>query len=950
MRATTARLSLAFLLTFILAIAGSVIAVKQHDFKKCHQSSFCRRNRQLADRAAEVPEWNAPYALDPASISVDSGVLTGAVLKSINGGAETVELPLTVSFLASGVARVTLDEKKRQLGEIELNNDRIRKERYNEAEKWSIVGGLDADSSIDSSAIFANDEVTVVKYGPAKNFEAVITHSPFSLKFIRDGEEQVVLNDRGLINMEHWRPRDSTPEEGVDQDGLFDESFSGKSDTKPRGPESVGLDISFIGYDHVFGIPEHASPLSLRETRGGGDGAYDEPYRLYNLDVFEYEFDSPMSLYGAIPFMQAHKKGGDVAVFWLNGAETWIDVVKKRAEKTTTQTHWFSESGLLDVFVFLGPTAEENIKSYSQLTGTTALPQTFSIAYHQCRWNYLSQDDVAQVDAKFDEHDIPYDVIWLDVEHTDGKRYLTWDEANFPEPEKMLEALDKKQRKLVNIVDPHIKKDDDYHVYQGAKANDVIVKDNNGNNYEGWCWPGSSVWVDFFKPKAVDWWKSLMTYDAYKGSAKNLYVWNDMNEPAVFSGPEITMPKDNIHEGGWEHRDIHNINGMVFHNATALALMNRDGDKPLRPFVLTRSFFAGTQRISASWTGDNLGNWEHLAVSIPMVLSNGIAGMTFTGADVGGFFGNPSPELLARWYQVGAFYPFFRAHAHIDTKRREPWLAGEPWTGYMKEAIRGRYRLLPTWYTAFRRASVDGMPVLRPMYLAFPDVEEGFGIDDQFFLGDSGILAKPVTKEGVDSVSVWLGDEQPYYDYSNYDVHQGKGQTIVYAPIDKTPMLIQGGNIFVRRDRSRRSSPAMKYDPFTLIVALDKDGNAKGRFYLDDGETFDYNGGAYVERTFTFDGKKGTLRSDSLNDPVPAEYLKNMERVRVEKVIIVGANGQQLGDVHAVDVLQGGKKWETEVEYVKSGDGKARVLTVRDPAVRITEDWTLQLRVGKNEL
>lgn len=218
------------------------------------------------------------------------------------------------------------------------------------------------------------------------------------------------------------------------------------------------MDITFPGYDHVYGIPEHATSLSLKETRGG-EGAYNEPYRLYNADVFEYETNSPMTLYGAIPFMQAQKRGSTVGVFWLSAAETWIDVVKTKKnpdliseERTSTQTHWISESGLLDVFVLPGPSSAWLYKQYGDLTGFTTLPPTFSIAYHQCRWNYVSQDDVKDVDRKFDKFDIPYDVIWLDIEYTDSKKYFTWDPLTFNDPKSMAMMLAKRDRKVLYLV------------------------------------------------------------------------------------------------------------------------------------------------------------------------------------------------------------------------------------------------------------------------------------------------------------------------------------------------------------------------------------------------------------------------------------------------------------------------------------------------------------------
>jgi len=305
-----------------------------------------------------------------------------------------------------------------------------------------------------------------------------VKFSPFSIDFARDGATQVKLNDRGLLNMEHWRPKieKAEPEQkegeelpvevqtGEDESTWWDETFGGNTDSKPRGPESIALDITFPGYDHVYGIPEHAGPLSLKQTRGGS-GNHADPYRLYNADVFEYIMDSPMTLYGSIPFMQAHKKDSTVGVFWLNAAETWIDIIKEKeahnplslglGSKMDTKTHWFSESGLLDVFIFLGPTPKDITKAYGELTGFSQLPQEFSIAYHQCRWNYNTDEDVKDVDRKMTKYQIPYDVIWLDIEYTDDKKYFTWDPLTFPDPIGMLKQLDESERKLVAIMIPH---------------------------------------------------------------------------------------------------------------------------------------------------------------------------------------------------------------------------------------------------------------------------------------------------------------------------------------------------------------------------------------------------------------------------------------------------------------------------------------------------------------
>ena len=207
----------------------------------------------------------------------------------------------------------------------------------------------------------------------------------------------------------------------------------------------------------------------------------------------------------------------------------------------------------------------------------------------------------------------------------------------------------------------------------------LVLTEGNATHFEGDCWPGRSAWVDYLLPEARAFWAGRFGPAAYGGSTRTLYTWNDMNEPSVFDGPEITMRPSLIHRDGqgavYEHRELHNLYGMLMHMSTHEGQRQAYPDR--RPFVLTRAFFAGSQRYAAVWTGDNKASWAHLAATTPMLLSLSVAGIPFVGADVGGFFGNPSTALLVRWYQAAVFHPFLRAHAEFKTKRREPYLFGE---------------------------------------------------------------------------------------------------------------------------------------------------------------------------------------------------------------------------------------------------------------------------------
>jgi hypothetical protein len=420
------------------------------------------------------------------------------------------------------------------------------------------------------------------------------------LAIYEDGSREERREDTNNANAEKRRVlMDQSEEEfHFDTDGMWEESFGSHVDSKPYGPMSVGADITFPASTHLFGLPEHASGTQLKGTTGN-KAHYKEPYRLYNLDVFEYELDETMALYGEVPLIVSQSKtSGTVGAFWFNPTETFVDVENLSDDTSTrteeSKTHWISESGVIDLFLLPGPDPKTLYQQYATLTGRMPLPPMWSLGYHQCRWNYRDEADVYQVHGKFEELDYPYDVLWLDIEHTDGKRYFTWDKNLFPNPIPMQEKLSSQGRKMVTIVDPHIKRDDNYYIHKKATEKGLYIKDKTGKkDYDGWCWPGSSSYLDFTNEHVRNWWAKQFAYDHYIGSTPSLFTWNDMNEPSVFNGPEVSMQKDLRNLDGVEHREWHNLYGILFQRATAEGLTRRNTDENVRPFVLSRSFFAG---------------------------------------------------------------------------------------------------------------------------------------------------------------------------------------------------------------------------------------------------------------------------------------------------------------------------------------------------------------------
>uniref|UniRef100_A0A3Q3EKV2 Glucosidase II alpha subunit b n=1 Tax=Labrus bergylta TaxID=56723 RepID=A0A3Q3EKV2_9LABR len=866
---------------------------------------------------------------------------------------ETMELTKTRLTL-----QLTNDNNKvRLLLELYRLQGNMTRVKINELKplkpRYEVPDVLIREPPTEPLSLLSQDENGVVLSLGVESQRVIVSARPFRLDIMEGREVLMSLNSRGLLAFEHLRMRKDTvyialnlcqcslfacqkakeEEEEKEEEGMWEETFKSHSDGKPNGPSAISLDFSWPGVEHVYGIPEHADTLRLKTTDNG------DPYRLYNLDVFQYELYNPMALYGAVPVMLAHSAQRTTGIFWLNAAETWVDISSNTAGKTVfgkmldyvqgsseipqTDVRWISESGIIDVFIMLGPTPKDIFSQYASLTGTQSFPPLAALAYHQCRWNYNDQEDVQTVDAGFDEHDIPYDFIWLDIEHTDGKRYFTWDQHKFATPKDMLQGLMDKKRKVQMKDEPVTQ----LQIHNEIRSRGFYIKNKDGGDYEGWCWPGSAGYPDFTRADMRDWWASQFAYDQYEGSMENLYTWNDMNEPSVFNGPEVTMHKDAVH-GEWEHRDVHNMYGFYVQMATAEGLIQRSGGVE-RPFVLTRAFFAGSQRYGAVWTGDNAAEWDHLKISIPMCLSLGLVGISFCGADVGGFFKTPSTELLVRWYQTGAYQPFFRAHAHLDTPRREPWLFGPENTALIREAVRQRYTLLPYWYQQFYNTHHTGEPVMRPLWVEYPQDPATFALDDEFLIGRD-LLVHPVTEEGARGVTAYLpGKDEVWFDVHTFQKHNGAQNLYIPVTMSSIPVFQRGGSIIPRKLRVRRSSTCMEHDPYTLHVALNLQRAAVGELYIDDGHTFNYDKKEFIYRRLTF--ANNILSSVNL-----APDAQFSTRSWIERIVILGASKPSKVTLKTPD----GQESQVEFDF----DASMSVLTLRKPGMNAGLDWTIALQ------
>ncbi|XP_006778117.1 PREDICTED: neutral alpha-glucosidase C isoform X1 [Myotis davidii] len=894
-------------------------AVDKNIFKNCSKIAFYRRQKQQLSKKSTYQAL-----LDSVTTGKDS------IRFQIINEATKVPLLAEVFGIEGNIFR------------LKINEETPLKPRY---EVPDVITSKPSTVRLTSSSVDTSNLILADEKGDLK---CHITANPFKVDLVSKEEVVMSINSLGQLYFEHLqipfeqRATREKENESIDTSqknqedlGLWEEKFGKFVDVKLNGPASIGLDFSLHGFEHLYGIPQHAESHQLKNT--GGEDAY----RLYNLDVYGYEIHNKMGIYGSVPYLLAHKLGRTLGIFWLNASETIVEIntepaVKmgpadaKQKSKSRTDVHWMSESGIIDVFLLTGPTPFDVFKQYSSLTGTQAMPPLFSLGYHQCRWNYEDEQDVKAVDAGFDKHDIPYDVMWLDIEHTEGKRYFTWDKKRFPNPKRMQELLRNKKRKLVVISDPHIKIDPDYSVYATAQEKGYFVRNHEGGDFEGICWPGLSSYLDFTNPKVREWYAGLFAFSVYQGSTDILYIWNDMNEPSVFRGPEQTMQKNAIHHGNWEHRELHNIYGFYQQKATAEGLIQRSRGKE-RPFVLTRSFFAGSQKYGAVWTGDNRAKWSYLKISIPMLLTLSVTGISFCGADVGGFVGDPEVELLVRWYQAGAYQPFFRGHSTVNSKRREPWLFGKEHTQLIREAIRERYTLLPYWYCLFYCAHVTAEPIMRPLWVEFPDELETFGVEDEYMLG-SALLVHPVTEPKATVVDVFLpGSSEVWYDSKTFASWEGACTVKIPVALDTIPVFQRGGSVVPIKTTIGKSTGWMTDSPYGLRVALSTKGSAVGELYLDDGHSFQYlQKQQFLHRKFCF--CSGVLSNSCADER--GHYTSKCE---VEQIFVLGLKKQPSSvTTHSSD----GKDQPVAFTYCAG----TSTLSLENLSLNIGTDWEVHIK------
>jgi len=585
--------------------------------------------------------------------------------------------------------------------------------------------------------------------------------------------------------------------------------------------------------EHVYGLGEKAFPLDRRGRE----------YIMWNSDPQGYApGDEP--IYLNIPFYIGLHKGLGYGLFYDNSHRSYFNIGKNRPDEAI----YLADGGELCYYFFYGPALNTILERYTELTGRMCLPPLWALGYQQSRWSYYPESRVREIARLFREHRIPCDALHLDIHYMDGYRCFTWDKERFPEPAALLADLHEQGFKVVVIVDCGIKSEQRYHVFADGLQKGVFCTYPDGTIASGPVWPGECCFPDFTNPRVRQWWGQLHAELADIGIDG---IWNDMNEPTVISTTGETLANCVRHdwEGmGSDHRQAHNVYGMQMARATSEGLQRLRPNE--RPFVITRSGWAGVQRYAISWTADNQSTWEHLRLTMPMLMGLGLSGLAFSGPDIGGFDGGADAELLVRWTQLGAFLPFFRNHTSCWSRDQEPWVYGEPYTTINRRAIELRYRLLPYLYTATWQCTQSGQPIVRPLSLAYQNDAHTYCLDDEFLCGDALLIA-PVCRAQARTREVYLPAGQ-WYDFWTDEQHIGPTTLQVPAPLERIPVFVRGGTVLP-------TWPVMQHvdaQAVEKLVLHVYPGNGDSWLYEDDGHSMAYKRGEYRVTCFECDNNE----------------------------------------------------------------------------------------------
>lgn len=549
---------------------------------------------------------------------------------------------------------------------------------------------------------------------------------------------------------------------------------------KDSSPQNKGsgwkLSTRLRNDEHLYGLGERAESFNL----------VGKAYRGWNTDPGGSYSTGDDPLYICTPVLLALASTGSYLVYFENTFPAAFDL-------SSNSSIEFSDGALQYYFIIGSP--KQLYERYTELTGRPAFPPRWVFGYHQSRWGYHTSEAIRNIVAKFTAYQLPISAIHLDIDYMNGYRVFTVDKDRFPDLPQLSHELIEQDIRLVTIIDPGVKMDQNFQLYQDGIKQNFFCKTQNDKVLHGLVWPGWAAYPDFTNPEARQWWGNQYRFYLNAGISG---FWHDMNEPVSFCAwGENTLPVSTQHNLDGQlgsHPEAHNLYGLLMNKAAFEGLQAINPGK--RNWLISRSGWAGLQHYAWNWTGDVASTWEALRQTLITLIGLSLSGHFFSGSDIGGFSGNPSAELYLRWFQLSTFIPFYRTHSAIGTEAREPWSYGEPYTSFIRKFLNLRYQLIPYFYTLAWQSHHEGLPIIRPLFWNFPERSELWDIGDQFTLGDDLLIA-PVLEPGCNSRRVVLppGD---WYDLWDDVRYLGPATLQIDIATDRIPIWVRAGSIIPR--------------------------------------------------------------------------------------------------------------------------------------------------------
>ena len=728
----------------------------------------------------------------------------------------------------------------------------FRHQAFGKVLKWSKT-----PDGLSGSSDFANFKLTVFETGivrvQASKFESFepnpysVVVQPKSIDFdLEEFEDRLILSTsilRVAINLQS-----------------FSLAFFDQNDELLNQDDSFGL--AWIGTEVTAykKLQPNEKFIGLGEKTGNLN-RFGNAYTHWNTDYFAYGVgDDP--LYLSIPFYLGVHNQGHYGIFLDNTHKSLFNF----GASNNRFASFSAEDGDMDYYFFHYPSISEIITAYTWLTGRMQMPPKWALGFQQCRYSYYPESEVYAVAQAFRDKKMPADVIYLDIHHMEAYKVFTFDGEKFPNPKALIARLKEKGFKVVVILDPGIKTEESYSPFREGLEQGLFVNYPDGQTYEAQVWPGWCAFPDFTKPATRSWWEEKMAFYTEAGVDG---FWTDMNEPASWGQCTPNLLEFDFDGEKASHRKARNVFGMQMARSTQAGARKQAPKK--RPFVLTRSGFAGIQRFAAAWTGDNVASEEHMLAGIRLVNSLGMSGVSFAGYDVGGFAGEASKGLFARWMSIAAFSPLYRAHSIINTKDAEPWAFGEEVEEISRNYLNFRYSLLPTIYSAFHQSTKNGLPLAASLAIHYPQDETIYqtAFQNEYMFCDTFLVA-PV--ESFREISkVYLPQGEWYYLYTDQK-HQG-GQVIYQdSPLNYLPVYVQAGKIFAQQSPTQHTGMA---PDSTLILHLYR-GSTRSTYahYEDAGEGLDYLDGEFFSREIQYQPENGSLKIEQAKGQQSSQYAK----------------------------------------------------------------------------